>query len=614
MNNKGVFEQQPASVEKEADEERVSDDRAAGISRRKLLGSLGLAGMAVAGGLLHEQAAHALPGGTVSQFVYGGGGPGHGGLKARVYYSLVGIADTFANDLSKYDYVVVPFHTDAGDGGGGILYRIATGLADQVRIYADSLGLLFKRLDADAGPVNVRWAGAHPNRSGAVNAAAFAAALETRQNVFVPAGQYDIADTIRIKYDGQSLFGDGTYTTTLLWTGTDAAKNMIELWSGRRDIGGSGLSVTNQRLENFKLSTKTGSAVNNVLWVEAGCFHGFIEKLRFFDLRGAVTQEAIIKYDSDGGASYSVGMTMRDVILTGGANDSLLPYPKGIWLEAAIESVFDHVHVYNVEEGWVFGTPVVERIRAVSNIRIIACQSEIGRRGYATDNGNALRFYQADNIVFVDCKIIAGASYTANTDQRPIRFSGTPHPSTPGASFPNGPVTFTSGTVVWGMGRANCAAYFDSTADRWEGVTFTSGTQFYRIRNYIVEIDDNVHPELYIDRESTDYENTIAGTVYLTNRSLAANRIVSGQFGVLHDRVFAISQSAPTVLNAFTGHKAGRTYMFRFADSNTTVNFSNSPSGGIIGNGGVPRAMSSEEMLIGYSDGTRMFCTVAARS
>lgn len=617
MNENGEFENRSTRIREEGGEEAVEASPAPMISRRKLLGSIGVTSIAVASGLLHDQVAYALQGGEVTQSVYGPGGghpPGPGGTKARIYYSLVGIVETFANDLSKYDYVFVPFHTESGDGGGGMLFRTDTGSADNIRIYADSTSQLFQRVAAQAGPVNVRWAGARPGGSGAVNAAAFAAALETRQNVYVPAGEYEISDTIRIKYDGQSLFGDGTYNTTLLWTGTDSSHNMIELWSGRRDLGNNGLSVTNQRLENFKLSTKTGSAVNNVLWVEAGCFHGFIEKLRFFDLRGGVAQEAIIKYDSNGGQSYCLGMTMRDVIVTGGANDSLLPYPKGIWLESAIEAVFDHVHVYNVEEGWVFGTPVVERIRGVSNIRIIACQSEIGRRGYATDNGNALRFYQADNIVFIDCKIIAGASYTANTDQRPIRFSGTPHHTIPGTSFPNGPVTFTGGTVIWGMGRANCAVYFDATADRWDGVTFTAGIQFYRIRNYIVEIDSAVQPELYIDRETTDYENTIAGAIYLTNRSLATNLITSGQFHVRHDRVFAISQSAPTVLESFAGHRAGGMYMFRFADSNTTVNFSNSPSGAIIGNGGIPRTMSNEEMLIGYSDGTRMFCTIASRS
>jgi hypothetical protein len=601
----------------EKEKESGGHERFQPISRRKLLGSIGVAGVAVVGGLLHEKVAFAMKGGNVTSSVYGNGEEHSANpavMKKNTYYSVVGITETFAMDLTKFDYVFVPYHSVPGDGGGGMLFISEAGSADNIRVYSDASGNLFKRVAAESGPVNVRWAGAHPGKTGTDNAVAFRAALETQQNVYVPAGEYKLADTIQIKYNGQSLFGDGTYNTTLLWTGTDANKNMIEFWSGRRDLGSNSLSVTNQRLDNFKLSTETGSTINSVLWVEAGCFHGYIEKLRLFDLRGAITQEAIIKYDSNGGQSYCLGMTMRDVIVTGGANDSLLPYPKGIWLESAIEAVFDHVHVYNVEEGWVFGTPVVDRIRGCSNIRLFACQSEIGKRGYATDYGNAIRFYQADNIVFTDCKIIAGASYTANSNQRPLRFSGTAHPSVPGASFPNGPVTFCSGTGIWGMGRANCAAYFDNTADKWDGVTFTSGIQFYRIRNYIVEIDSGVTPEVFIDRDSTDYENTLANTSYLTNRSAAVNSILSGKLNVLFDRVFAISQSSPTVLESFTGHKAGRTYMLRFTDSNTTVNFSNSTSGGIIGNGGIPRTMSNEEMLICYSDGVRMYCTLASRS
>lgn len=369
--------------------------------------------------------------------------------------------------------------------------------------------------------VSVLDYGASPSASGAVNSAAFNAALATEQSVFVPAGAYDLADPVQIKFDGQALFGEGTYNTELYWVGTDNTKNMLEMWTGRRDTGTNTLSVTNSAIRNFKISTKTGSAVASLIWVEAGNFHGWIEKIRGFDIRGSVPQTGVIKYDSNGGQSYSVGMNTKDVVITGGANDDLSPFPYGIWIESCIEHYFESVKVYNTQIGWQFGTPTSGDVRNVSNSTFVHCHSEIGDRAYADNNGRAFLFYQGRDLQFYGCKIIAGASYTVPTTQVPLRFLGVD-------GFQNKNITFRDCTI-WGDEECANAMTFGSTAN-YQGIKFL-GTEFFQFTGALATVTGDNIPTMYFDEDCyfTDCEATLSN--FDIESSSVDEEIISNAFG-----------------------------------------------------------------------------------
>jgi hypothetical protein len=330
-------------------------------------------------------------------------------------------------------------------------------------------------------------------KDGTDDSLALNAALATQLNVVVGAGKVSLANPVQIKFDGQSLSGFGTYNTELEWIGTDNTKNMIELWTGRRDIGGAGLATTNQRFSNFKISTKTGSAINCLIWVEAGCFHGWIEKIRGFDIRGSVPQSAVIKYDTNGGQSYPLGMNMRDVVITGGLNDDLVPFPVGIWLEGGIELFFESVKSYSMQVGWRFGASNVADIRNLVNCTFVHCQSEIGDRGFADGNGIAFEFFQGRDLTFQSCKLMAGVDFADPTTQLPIKFSGADN-------FQNKAITFDNCTI-WGQNTCANAMSFDSNVN-YQGVKFLS-TEFYQYTGSLITTTGNDIPTVYMDENCT---------------------------------------------------------------------------------------------------------------
>jgi hypothetical protein len=293
------------------------------------------------------------------------------------------------------------------------------------------------------------------NISTAVNAA-----LALQQSVIIPphpeGNAYPYSDPIQIKYNGQALMGGGgTHDTHLRWAGTDSTENAIEIWTGRRDLMNNSLAVTNQFLRNFRLTSASGSDVNTIIWIEAGAFHGVIEKLRIENLNGATPMSAVVKYDSNGGQSYPVNFGMRDVTITGSTNDDLSPILRGVWLEGAIEGYFDHVFVYTVEEAWVLGTATTANIRNVANCKFFGCQGEIGDRGFATGDATSLRIYQARDVDFVACKFLAGADFASPTNQTCVKFSQD-------STFQNRNIRF-DGCAFWGQGGCNYLIQFTSS-------------------------------------------------------------------------------------------------------------------------------------------------------
>lgn len=294
---------------------------------------------------------------------------------------------------------------------------------------------------------------------------AFQNALLTGYNVYVPAGTYLISDTLKIKTEGQTLYGHGTYTTRLKWTGSTASKNFIEIQSTRRDSGDLAQTRTGMQLRNFMLESAEGSTLASAIWIEDGVFHIVVEKLRLLNFFGPPTV-AFIKFDSGSGYSYPVHPTLRDIVMTGVVNAANNPVPKGVWFESVIEPYVDNVAVYSVEEGWVFGTSVAANLRNVSDGTFTRCHAEIGDRGEATTNGIAAHFYGGVRMQFYGCKFTSGASFGAANDQRSLVFS------TPTGIENQHDITFTD-SFFWGIDLNDPVIYFTPNAD-YRGITFNS--------------------------------------------------------------------------------------------------------------------------------------------
>lgn len=294
---------------------------------------------------------------------------------------------------------------------------------------------------------------------------AFQAALDTGYSLYAPGGvdAYLIEDTLSLAYDGQMLIGSGvgpalpatssSAGTTLRWVGSGG--DFIRLASGRN---GQPLSntVTGLQLRDIKLETAAGSSLDRLIWIEDGVFHSIIEKLHVRGL-GAIPSQALIKFESNGGISYPVGVTLRDITLRGQADGNGNPTPIGIWIESAIETYLDRIMIYDCQEGYVLGNSDPNSMRVVTNLVANRCQADLvlGRAGI-TDAGVGLRIYSAANTTWVGGKFLTGSSSATQTNIRGLKVTGS-------GSLPTRNVTFL-GTQFDGQSRAHYAVEIESTA------------------------------------------------------------------------------------------------------------------------------------------------------
>jgi len=384
------------------------------------------------------------------------------GRATGVRITTTGIAGHFYRDASD---------TTSADNGGTII--------------VDASGRRWKRLFV--GEVNVKWFGAIGNNI-ADDTVPFQAALLTGMNVFVPDGIYKLTSAVKLQTNGQALYGNGTFTSELVWYGSSG--NMLEVMSGRRDTGISNASKTGMRLSGFKLKAATGSTIESLLHVEDGVFHSYIEKIRVSSDFGAVPSAAVIKMEGGGvRQSYSVGVTFRDISIYGGGVVGT-PIPCGMWVEAAIEALFDNVKVFNCEETWRLGTGDADRVSNVANCTFVKCHGEIGDRNSVSDNGAALRIFQGRELDFYGCKFPAGTNFASATNQNAVRFSTQ---SATGATSPfqGRDINFTS-CVFWGMEKCSIGLKFDSTAF-YQNVTFTD-CNFYGFPTDVIDVQTDQVP------------------------------------------------------------------------------------------------------------------------
>jgi hypothetical protein len=339
------------------------------------------------------------------------------------------------------------------------------------------------------------------------------AALDAHDEVYLPAGGYLISDTIKIKKDGQKMVGAGrswvpTRGTHFLWAGVNT-KDAIELDSERMDGASDSDVLVGAYAGNFGLSFKAGFAPRNALFVRDGVFHSTFEQIYARPYAGNPPAEAMLKLHSGEGYSYGVGNMFRDIAIRA---DMLTytagPVPKGVWVQSAIESVFENVRVFDCEDGWVIGDDD-PNYRNVQNIQFYSCHSEIvGNRDNNTVAGCSLRYYAGTDIGFYGCKFNAGTipSDSAWADHRHIRFVSSTAIAA-GSADTKG--LYFDGCYFWGTGTCDYSIEV-SAAAKLQEVVFDK-CQFVDLVQGIIETNTPATPQIAL-RDSSFYRALFNGS------------------------------------------------------------------------------------------------------
>lgn len=319
--------------------------------------------------------------------------------------------------------------------------------------------------------------------------AAIQGILNAGLNCYVPQGWYKFDKTIAVKFDGQALYGHGPHTTRLTLVG--AVTNFIEMLSGRRDTAMPSAAKTSMRIQNFRVTIETGSTLECAFWMEAGTFHSNVEDMRFDQMTGRPSI-AVFKMDSQAGVSYSLNPLIRRVTITGGLNDDAVAVPRGFWIEAVIEALFEQCSAYSCEDCWVLGTGTTANIRNIGDSTFIKCQGETGDRGYATVNSTSWKIWQGINLTFIGCKFGAGMDHVSPVAQKPLLLTGD-------STFQSRNLNF-FGCLFWGGDAATNGIVFDSAAN-YRDVSFYT-PNFLQITGGVFSVDPAIDPLIHIEGAS----------------------------------------------------------------------------------------------------------------
>ena len=239
--------------------------------------------------------------------------------------------------------------------------------------------------------------------------AAIQAALDAGSIVYMPEGTYKISDTIKLQKSGQTFFGAGRSSTpgvdgtNLVWAGP-ATKNAIELGRPTPNL------LVSASMSDFGLTFAAGFAPLNAIFVRVGVFHSEIENLYLRPYLGDAPAEGMVKFDSDSGNSYALGISMRNVVIRADmATYTAGPVAYGIWMQSLIESTFENVRIFDTQDAWIIGD-TGSNYRIVQSVNFYSCHSEVGSpRDNATPDTSGIRFNAASNLSFYGCKFNANA-------------------------------------------------------------------------------------------------------------------------------------------------------------------------------------------------------------
>ncbi len=251
--------------------DRQTGDTNSLISRRKLLSTIGIAGLGMAAGtMLNYGTAFAKSGGSVSESVYGPSASGEGdnlgnGLERKVENYVSAMIDescVVLATIAELRAMVTPvsgsvyYVTDTMQEGHFYYDAADTVSPDNTGlVLVSTSGNRFKRIYD--GPVNVKWFGAKGD--GSVNdTAAIQAAINSLTSggvVFLPASTYIVSSTLSIPYPNVKIMGSGN-STVIKAANTSNYETMI-LASGLNGIEVADLVVDANHGNRISLSIRT---------------------------------------------------------------------------------------------------------------------------------------------------------------------------------------------------------------------------------------------------------------------------------------------------------------------------------------------------------------------
>lgn len=389
------------------------------------------------------------------------------------FASSVGIARSFdtvalmvaATDLNVGDIVETAGYTTKGDGGDN-RYEVVSAASGTVD------GGTFIDLDTHQAKglfpgsrFNVKQFGAFGDGviggggdvTGTDDTTAIQNTIATGKHITFPTGVFIFSSTLKLIEGGQTWEGAGRGVgatvqagTQLVWNGSTG--NALELNSRRRDTPSSVFVLTGARITNFLVSSATSSTCENMLWVEAATFHSSIDHITFDLINGTVT-ESVVKYDSGVTfGSHPLRVNMSHCQVRGNVAFGVIPIPRGIYLQSAIECEFEDVVVFECEESWVIGDFVDDQTFIIQNLNFISCMAEMGDRQLQSGDGRALVINYALNCNWFGGKFVCGAQTVPASipDQRSLSFNNTGTATTDvidGCNF--------NGTQFWAFGQAD---------------------------------------------------------------------------------------------------------------------------------------------------------------
>ncbi|WP_409345456.1 glycosyl hydrolase family 28-related protein [Paenibacillus sp. MBLB4367] len=257
--------------EQEDQGDRQQGDQESKISRRKLLSSIGIAGVGMAAGTLFNSGiGFAKPGGSVTETVYGQSesGPGDSlgnGLERKV--------NSLVSDMIDESCVVLATIAELramGTPVSGSIYYVTDTMQEGHFYYdasdtvsPDNTGLVlvstsgkrFKRIYE--GPVNVKWFGAKGDGS-TDDTVAIKAAIDSLISggaAFLPASTYIVSATLTITHPNVKIMGSGS-STVIKAAGSSNYETMI-LASGLSGIEVADLVVDANHGNRSSLSIRT---------------------------------------------------------------------------------------------------------------------------------------------------------------------------------------------------------------------------------------------------------------------------------------------------------------------------------------------------------------------
>lgn len=152
---------------------------------------------------------------------------------------VVGLSSTAVSKIPTGALVQTAGKAATGDGGGGTFVIEATGTANGGTVIALADGRYARMVNWNG---DVRVFGAKGDGI-ADDTAAIQAAIDAEDYVYIPAGTYNISNTIELKTFSH-VEGDGFENTVLLWTGE----------AGGTMMSGPGERIHGVRLSNFALN------------------------------------------------------------------------------------------------------------------------------------------------------------------------------------------------------------------------------------------------------------------------------------------------------------------------------------------------------------------------